>query len=430
LSAVSDVDRAGHHRRLTRTLAAALAAAFLVRVLFAFLYWVDKPLTHDELEYLSLARNLADGHGFTYDTHESPDSQPERFGRAPLYPFFLSMVARVTSGATLAPAIKIAQAGLGAMTVLLVALVARRAGGDRAAAWAAWIAALYPPLAWMSAYMLSETLYTVLAFANVLAFSRLLDRTDSEPPPPAAGWKLGLLTGILGGLAALTRPAHLLFLMLAGLWLLGKRRLSVAAVVAIGAALAIGPWMIRNYHQYGRVVLIASEGGITFWTGNHPLSPGDGDMAANPAIKLDNQRLRAMHPSLSPEELEPVYYREAMAAITANPAWWVGLEFKKLFYLWVPVGPSYMLHSRLYRIASWVSYGLLLLPGLGGLAGLWRRRTGPAALWLLLASAILACLIFLPQERFRIPVVDPALVIGAAVLATRRVVPLARTPLS
>ena len=424
------MDRAGHHRRLTRTLAAALAAAFLVRVLFAFLYWVDKPLTHDELEYLSLARNLADGHGFTYDAHELPDSQPERFGRAPLYPFFLSMVARVTSGATLVPAIKIAQAGLGAMTVLLVALVARRAGGDRATAWAAWIAALYPPLAWMSSYMLSETLYTVLAFANVLAFSRLFDRSDSEPPPPASGWKLGLLTGILGGLAALTRPAHLLFLMLAGLWLLWKRRLPMAAVVAIGAVLVIGPWTIRNYQQYGRVVLIASEGGITFWTGNHPLSPGEGDMAANPAIKLDNQRLRAMHPGLSPEELEPAYYREAIAAIKANPVWWIGLEFKKLFYLWVPVGPSYMLHSRLYRIASWVSYGLLLLPGLAGLAGLWRRRTGPAALWLLLASAILACLTFLPQERFRIPVVDPALIIGAAALAARRVVPLARTPLS
>ena len=141
------------------------------------------------------------------------------------------MVARVTSGATLVPAIKIAQAGLGAMTVLLVALVARRAAGDRAAAWAAWIAALYPPLAWMSSYMLSETLYTVLAFANVLAFSQAARRrSDSEPSPPASGWTLGLLAGILGGLAALTRPAHLLFLMLTGLWLLWKRRLSLAVV--------------------------------------------------------------------------------------------------------------------------------------------------------------------------------------------------------
>jgi len=424
------VDRPGHQRRLTHTLAAALAAAFIVRVLFAFLYWVDKPLTHDELEYLSLARNLSEGHGFSYDTHEPAGNQPERFGRAPLYPFFLSMVARVTSGATLVPAIKIAQAGLGAMTVLLVAFVARRAGGDRAAAWAAWIGALYPPLAWMSSYMLSETLYTVLAFASVLAFSRLLDCSDGEATQSGSRWTLGLLAGIAGGLAALTRPAHLLFLMLAGLWLLWKRGLWLAVVVAIGAAAVIGPWTLRNYRAYGRLVLIASEGGITFWTGNHPLSPGEGDMAANPAIKLDNQRLRALHPGLSPEELESVYYREAMAAITANPAWWIGLELKKLFYLWVPVGPSYMLHSRLFRIASWVSYGLLVVPGLAGLVALWRRRTGPAALWLLLASAVLACLIFLPQERFRIPVVDPALIIGAAVLATLRGAALARTPVS
>jgi hypothetical protein len=92
-----------------------------------------------------------------------------------------------------------------------------------------------------------------------------------------------------------------------------------------------------------------------------------------------------------------------------------------LFYLFVPIGPSYMLHSGLYRIASWVSYAGLLVPGLAGLISLGRRRAGPAALWLLLASAILACLVFLPQERFRIPVIDPVLIIGAAVfLATLR----------
>jgi hypothetical protein len=38
----------------------------------------------------------------------------------------------------------------------------------------------------------------------------------------------------------------------------------------------------------------------------------------------------------------------------------------------------------------------------------------------LLASAVVACLVFLPQERFRIPVVDPALIVGAsAVVASR-----------
>ena len=410
------MDTTGDHRRLTRTIAAALAAAFVVRLLFAFFYWVDKPLTHDEVEYLSLARNLADGHGFTYDTQAPGGPQPERFGRAPLYPFVLSIIARVTTGATLVPAIKFAQAALGTLGVLLVALVAGRSWNDRAAAWAAWIAALYPPLVWMPAYVLSETLYTVLAFANVLALSRTCGGGPSGPPPKTSA----TLTGVLGGLASLTRPAHLFFLLLTGVWLLWKRRAGWAVLVALGALAAIGPWTIRNYNAYGRFVLVASEGGITFWTGNHPLSTGEGDMAANPAIKLDNQRLRAMYPGLTPEDLEPVYYREAIATITANPGWWIGLEFRKLFYLVVPIGPSYMLHSRLFRLASWISYGLLLPAGVAGLLMLWRRGSGSAALWLLLASAVLACLIFLPQERFRIPVIDPVLIVGAAVLLARR----------
>jgi hypothetical protein len=100
--------------------------------------------------------------------------------------------------------------------------------------------------------------------------------------------------------------------------------------------------------------------------------------------------------------------------------WWLGLEARKFFYLWVPIGPSYLLHSRLFRYATWVSYGLLAPFGLFGLWGLARSASPPRALLLLLASAVVACLVFLPQERFRIPVVDPALIVGAsAVVASR-----------
>jgi hypothetical protein len=35
---------------------------------------------------------------------------------------------------------------------------------------------------------------------------------------------------------------------------------------------------------------------------------------------------------------------------------------------------------------------------------------------LLLLSAIVACLIFFPQERFRVPAIDPVLIVGAAAL--------------
>jgi hypothetical protein len=35
-------------------------------------------------------------------------------------------------------------------------------------------------------------------------------------------------------------------------------------------------------------------------------------------------------------------------------------------------------------------------------------------LFLLAGSAILVCLVFFPQERFRVPVIDPVLIICAA----------------
>ncbi|HET9194978.1 MAG TPA: hypothetical protein VFO21_18985, partial [Vicinamibacterales bacterium] len=66
---------------------AAVVTGLVLRLAFSTLYWVDKPLTHDEREYLALARSLTEGRGFTYDA--PPTGTTQQFGRAPGYPFFL-----------------------------------------------------------------------------------------------------------------------------------------------------------------------------------------------------------------------------------------------------------------------------------------------------------------------------------------------------
>jgi hypothetical protein len=386
----------------------AVAAGLVLRLAFGFGYWVGKPLTHDEREYLALAHNLAEGRGFTYPAPPPGASEPERFGRAPVYPLFLAAIDLMYPGADTVPAIKATQAAVGALGIWLIAAIAGRATSARGAVIAAWIAAVHPPLVWTPAYVFSETLYMALALANVVSTDRALS---------AGRGRAWLACGLLGGLAALTRPAHLFFILLLGVYLLARRHVRAVALTATGALLVVAPWTARNWIEYGRPVLIASEGGITFWTGNHPLSPGEGDMAANPAIKRDNQRLRAEHPGLTPEALEPVYYREAFRAIAADPVWWTGLLARKAFYTVVPLGPSYRLHSARYFAASVLSYVVLLVAGGAGGLALWRRGAWPPALGLLLGSALLVCVVFLPQERFRIPVIDPALI----VLATGRV---------
>ena len=394
--------------RVPRAVWLAVAVGIAARLAFALGYWVDKPLTHDEREYLLLARNVAEGRGFV---HHQPDGTPapgEHFGRAPVYPLFLAGVIRLTGmpageHVALLRVIRTSQAVLGGALVWLVAWLAARAAGPRAALAASWLAALYPPLVWTPAYIWSETLFSVLAFACVAVLT--LD---------ARRRRVYLAAGALAGLAVLTRPAMLFFLPLAACWLAWRREWRGVILLSVACAVVVAPWTLRNAREYGRFVLVASEGGITFWTGNHPLAVGEGDLAANPQLKRENVALRARHPGLTPEQLEPVYVREALQFIRERPAAWAALMARKAFYAIVPVGPSYRLHSALYFGASVLSYLAVLPFALLGLVRLARAGRLPVPLLLLAASSYLVCLVFFPQERFRIPVVDPTLLVTAA----------------
>ena len=402
--------------RARRLILAAAAAGLVLRLAFSLLYWVDKPLTHDEHEYLALARSVASGHGFHYDdSHESGTAQ--RFGRAPGYPLFLAALDAGHPRPQSTPVrVKVAQSIVGALTVWLIGVIAWHAAGPRAGVWAAALGAIYPPLVTLPAYTLSETIFSAVALASALVIQSSADRA-TEGQWRGAG--LAAIGGALTGLGALIRPAMLLYLPLVGLWFLWRRRVVPAVIVALAAIAVITPWTLRNLRVHERFVLIASEGGVTFWTGNHPLARGEGDLAANPALKEAELALRQAHPGLSPETLEPVYYREAIGWIAGHPLAWAELLGRKLFYTIVPVGPSYAVHSARYRVASAGPYVLVLPFAIAGVRRLLRRPHRPTSLLLLAASSVLVGLIFFPQERFRMPVIDPVIIIAAAALAGR-----------
>ncbi len=397
--------------RAPRLILLAAAAGLLLRLAFGFGYWVDKPLTHDEREYLALAHSLASGRGFAY-SESLETGTAQQFGRAPGYPLFLvPFIGSETQPASTPSGVKVAQSVVGALGVWLIGLWAWRCAGPTAGTVAASVAAIYPPLVIMPAYVLSETLYSAVALGSALVLQRAFDRPSQA---------LGVASGILAGSAALIRPAMLLFLPLAFVWLLARRRTALALVLALGATAIITPWTIRNIREHGRFVLIASEGGVTFWTGNHPLARGEGDLAANPDIKRAELAFRGAHPGLTAEQLEPLYYRAAFRWIGEHPHRWIALLGRKMFYTVVPAGPSYAVHSGRYRLASIVPYLIVLPFGVVGLMRLWRSTTRPMALFLLAGSSILMCLVFFPQERFRLPIIDPVLIVSAAALAGRR----------
>ena len=412
-------------------------AGLVLRVGFALFYWVGQPLTHDEREYLALARSVARGDGFTYPADEPSPGTGQQFGRAPGYPVFLAALGVDAPSDHPPRRVQIAQACVGALGVWLIASIARRAAGDRAGIVAAALAAVYPPLVFMPAYVLSETVYSTLALATALVLGSNQGQTRVKPgsEPGQTGVRPGsdpfltvtpgvaAFAGFLTGIAILTRPATLFFLPFLTLWMVRKRASIAATVFLLTATLCVIPWTVRNHRVYGRWIAVASEGGVTFWTGNHPLAVGDGDLAANPVIKRAELEFRAAHPALTPEQLEPLYYRDALDWIRRDPTAWLALMARKAWYTVVPLGPSYALHSTRYVAASVVPY-LLVLPAAIAGALSWRhtRRSGgsPAPLWLMAAGTVAAGLVFFPQERFRIPVIDPALIVTAALGAGLR----------
>ncbi|MEO6214022.1 MAG: hypothetical protein ABIP65_10380 [Vicinamibacterales bacterium] len=398
--------------RSRRLILWAAAAGLLLRLVFGLFYWTGKPLTHDEREYLSLAESLAAGRGFAYSDSRIAGTG-QQFSRAPGYPAFLAVLRARTDSEAAPAVVKVVQSALGAIVVVMIAALTWRAAGPRAAAVAALLAAAYPPMVWLSAYVFSESLYMPMALGCVLLLGAAARRTDAAHNPRAGG-ALTVAAGAVAGLAILVRPAMLLFLPLAAWWFWRRKQRSLALALCVTAMLVVLPWTLRNAYRYGRIVVVASEGGVTFWTGNHPLARGEGDLAANPELKRAEMNFRAMHPGVTAEALEPLYYRDAFRQIAARPAWWAGLLARKAFYAFVPIGPSYTLHSSRYLVTTVVPYAVLVPLALAGFMIISRLGRPPIPLYLLGASAVMTCLIFFPQERFRIPVIDPLIIVGAA----------------
>ena len=397
--------------RSRQLIVGAAVLGLLLRLAFSFFYWTGKPLTHDEREYLALAQSLSEGRGLTYPEHHEVGTG-QQFGRAPGYPAFLSLLAPDAAAASAPGRIKGVQAVLGAIVVGLIGMLASRAWNPAAGALAAFIAAVYPPLVWISAYVFSESLYMPIAFGSILLLAVACDQARIEQSSRGGG-ALVIGAGLLSGVAVLVRPGMLFFLPLVAVWFVRRRQWSLALAFCIAAVVVVTPWTLRNLRTYGRFVLVASEGGVTFWTGNHPLARGEGDLAANPDLKRAEIAFRAAHPGMTAEELEPIYYRNAVSYILQHPGWWIGLLAKKAFYTVVPFGPSYTLHSTRYLLASVIPYLLLAPVAVVGVGRLLRRRTA-APLLLLALSVVMTSLIFFPQERFRIPVLDPTVIVCAS----------------
>ena len=195
---------------------------------------------------------IAHGQGFLDPFQLLQGKAVPSAGHPPLYPLLLAGMTKIGLGSTLGH--RSLGLALGAVNIVLIALIARRVAGERAGIVAAVIAAIYPIFVGADTDLMAETLYGPLIAGALLAALHLLDR-------PAA--RTAAVLGALIGLAALTRSEALLFLPLLAApvaWRGGRsgRALRVGASIA-ACVLVLVPWAIRNATTFDRFVPISTN---------------------------------------------------------------------------------------------------------------------------------------------------------------------------
>lgn len=228
-------DAAGAHPDRFALLFLALLALALR---LAFVFRAPVFVVHDSITYFEAGFDFARSGSFEL-----------AFKRTPLYPLF---VAAVVAGVGEDPhALAFVQHLLGVATVVLTYLLGRELFGRAAGFVAGLLVALAGPLILFEQYILAEALFVPLLLGFALCLARGAGRTATGP---RVRWLLA--AGLLLGAAGLVRPvgqaaAVVVPLVLLLAWRSWRHAALGTLLVAVGLALALLPWMARNYLQDG-----------------------------------------------------------------------------------------------------------------------------------------------------------------------------------
>ena len=220
--------------------------------LFFVFVWAPHPWGWRGIDqYDALARELARGEPFS--TTDVP------WG----YTYYLAACLLLFGERTWVPVT--IQVIINALTPLLVYKLARPASGQRIAALAAWITAVFSFNTVYASTQSSDSLCTVLFLLSALCFVYAHTR---------ASIVVFAAAGALSGAVPQFRPNMILLppLVAAGYLFFPRPRSArrIAHVVAFGAAMIamLLPWMIRNYRYTGELLPTSTHGGIQLWYGS------------------------------------------------------------------------------------------------------------------------------------------------------------------
>lgn len=240
--------------------------SFVIPVLYSFNFRIDPVV--DAQAYDTIAINIVEGYGFIEDRTSSFEFDTSIVRAGPGYEYFLAGIYFLF-GHHFEP-VWVIQAFLHALSALLLYLVARQlfrgSYGERVGVASAAIFGFSPDLIEISAMLMTETLYL---FFTVLVFYLFL-RVFNKPKNNFLAFLLGLASGV----AILTRPPIVLFVPVFLFFYYRKKEYKNIFILIVGCAIALLPWVIRNYLIYNQLILTTMIAQYNLWVGNTLLSDG------------------------------------------------------------------------------------------------------------------------------------------------------------
>ena len=344
--------------------------------------------------------------------------------RMPLYPMFLALFAGCGQmGVLLA---RLAQAVLGAATVLIGYRLTDVAAGRRAAIVAGVLLCCDPFAVFFSNLLLTETLFTLLAIGLIACAWQLLSK-------PHGGHDALLGLAVLGAGAILTRPSAAawipaLWLMLA--WLAADRRRLIPRLLLCPVILAVllAPWGLRNKAVLGSFAWLSTNGGVTLYDAQGQQADG----SSNQTFLHELPELQGLDEVALDRELRHL----AVEHMREDPVGVARLAVVKFLRTWSLTPNVSEYRGGLAAVAGAVYTVIVLLGGFAGLVGalrakrrhqmmFWRlapsRRSLHAMLWLPVVCFTLVHCVYIGSVRYRVPLM-PLLAVAAGTVVARPVV--------
>ncbi len=396
------------------SLAVLLLAAALFRAVYFYLYAQNSiffdGLILDSRVYDSWAAAIAQGQWVGRQAFYFP----------PLYPYLLGLLFKAV-GHSLAP-VYLLQALLGLVSLVLIYRIGMATFNERVGLLAAGAAALYGPFAFFEMKVLGTTLGLTL---NLLALMLLVaaERASQAGRTVAGRW---LLAGLVIGLAAECVPGTILLAPLYAAYL-GLTRYRAAIALLAGTFLATVPVLAHNLYVASDPLPLSGQGGLTFYQGNNPnasglysVPPGFSGSPESQAVEEQSKAERETGRAMRRSEVSAHFLRKGLAFIASSPFAWIRLEGQKLMALFgdYEASTEYSLYFERQQI-PWLR--ILCLPfaaiaaaGVAGMILAGRPRPPASALLLYGAHAAAIPLIFYVSGRYRLPLVPPLLIYGAA----------------